>query len=85
MLVMRGVKAHYDRVERETWRKSPIRTKDLRSHIVVIPVGRWNAVAEEALRFAWTLSQDIRIVHEALLLYGGEQRITIIDVPWYLG
>jgi hypothetical protein len=30
---------------------------------VVIPLERWNAVAEEALRLAWTMSQDIRILH----------------------
>jgi hypothetical protein len=63
MLMMRGVKAHYDRVEQETKREGPVDTTDIRPPIVVIPLERWNAVAEEALRLAWTMSQDIRILH----------------------
>jgi amino acid transporter len=63
MLTMRGVKAHYDRVEQETRREGAVNTKDIRPPIVVIPLERWNAVAEEALRLAWTMSQDIRILH----------------------
>ena len=63
MLMMRGVKAHYDRVEQETKREGPVDTTDIRPPIVVIPLERWNAVAEEALRLAWSMSQDIRILH----------------------
>jgi amino acid transporter len=63
MLTMRGVKAHYDRVEQETRRDGPVNTKDIRPPIVVIPLERWNVVAEEALRLAWSMSQDIRILH----------------------
>jgi amino acid transporter len=63
MLMMRGVKAHYDRVEQETKRDGPVNTQDIRPPIVVIPLERWNVVAEEALRLAWSMSQDIRILH----------------------
>jgi amino acid transporter len=63
MLMMRGIKAHYDRVERETASAVPVNTKALSPPIVVIPIGRWSAVSGKALRFAWTLSQDVRIVH----------------------
>ena len=63
MLTMRSVKAHYDRVEQETRRDGPVNTKDIRPPIVVIPLERWNVVAEEALRLAWGMSQDIRILH----------------------
>ena len=63
MLMMRGVRAHYDRVEQETKREGPVDTTDIRPPIVVIPLERWNAVAEEALRLAWSMSQDIRILH----------------------
>jgi len=63
MLMMRGVKAHYDRVEQETRREGPVNTEDIRPPIVIIPLERWNVVAEEALRLAWSMSQDIRILH----------------------
>jgi len=63
ILTMRGVKAHYDRVEEETRCERPVRTQDLKPPIVVIPLERWNKIAEEALRLAWSMSQDIRILH----------------------
>jgi hypothetical protein len=63
MLMMRGIKAHYDRVERETASDVPVNTQDLSPPIVVIPIGRWSAVSSKALRFAWTLSPDVRLVH----------------------
>jgi hypothetical protein len=63
MLMMRSVKAHYDRVEQDTKSENPVNTKDLRPPIVVIPLERWNIVAEEALRLAWSLSRDIHILH----------------------
>jgi hypothetical protein len=31
--------------------------------VVVLPIDRWNAVTERALRFAWSLSPDIRVLH----------------------
>jgi hypothetical protein len=63
MLMMRGVKAHYDRVEQETRREGPVNTEDIRPPIVIIPLERWNVVAEQALRLAWSMSRDIRILH----------------------
>jgi hypothetical protein len=63
MLLMRSVKRHYDHVEREIGRGGPIDVRDLHPPLVVLPVDQWNAVSEKALRFAWTISQDIQIVH----------------------
>ena len=63
MLMMRGIKAHYDRVERATASDVPVNTRDLAPPIVVMPIERWSAVAGKALRFAWTLSSDVRLVH----------------------
>src|ERR1019366_5851971 len=36
---------------------------DLRPPLVVLPIERWNAVSETAVRFAWTISREIRVVH----------------------
>jgi amino acid transporter len=63
ILVMRAVKHHYDRVERETAATGPINTSSLGEPIVIVPVEHWSVVAEKAIRFAWHFSHDIRVVH----------------------
>ena len=63
ILLMHTVKSHYDRVQRETAATGPIAATKLGDPIVVIPVEHWSIVSENALRFAWQISSDIRIVH----------------------
>ena len=63
MLLMRSVKRHYDRVELEIGTTGLVDATDRRPPLVVLPIERWNAVSEKALRFAWTISTDIRAVH----------------------
>jgi hypothetical protein len=63
MLLMRSVKRHYGRVEQEIGAAQPIDARDLRPPLVVLPIGRWDAVSAKALRFAWTISPDILAVH----------------------
>ena len=65
ILMMRAVRRHYSRVAEEIRATAPIRTGDLCEPIVVMPVDRWSLVAEKALRYAWTLSKEIHIVHVA--------------------
>jgi hypothetical protein len=40
-----------------------VNTRDICEPIVLIPVDRWSVVSEKALRFAWSLSAQIRILH----------------------
>jgi amino acid transporter len=63
ILMMRGIRHHYDRVEKETASERPVNTQDLCAPVVLIPVDRWNLVSEKALRFAWGLSREIRVLH----------------------
>jgi amino acid transporter len=63
MLLMRSVRQHYDRVEREIGTPTPIQAVDLHPPIVVVPIERLDAVTEKALRFAWTISPDLVAVH----------------------
>ena len=63
MVLMRSVKRHYDRVERQIEERRSIDTRDLRPPLVVLPIERWDAVSEKAMRFAWTISRDIHVVH----------------------
>jgi amino acid transporter len=63
ILMMRGIHHHYDRVSLETAADGPVNTSDLCEPIVLLPIDRWNVISEKALRFAWSISKDIRVIH----------------------
>jgi amino acid transporter len=63
ILLMRSIKRHYGRVEKETQADGPVNTADLCAPIVLIPMDRWTVVSEKALRFAWGLSRQIQVLH----------------------
>jgi hypothetical protein len=63
IVVMRAVKRHYDRVDRETKLTRPIVPAEVTEPIVILPIDRWSRVTEKALCFALSMSNDIRCVH----------------------
>jgi amino acid transporter len=63
IMLMRLVKRHYNLVAEETRSDAPVSVKDLRPPLVVLPIDRWSRVSQKALRFAWTLSPEIRVLH----------------------
>lgn len=63
MLFMRSVKRHYAWVGRQIATDAPVDPGRLNPPLVIVPIGRWNAMMAQALRFAWTISNDIRAVH----------------------
>ena len=63
MLMMRGIRHHYDMVEQQTRADRAVNTHKLGAPTVLIPVDRWSAVSEKALRFAWSVSREIRVLH----------------------
>jgi|GraSoiStandDraft_24_1057298.scaffolds.fasta_scaffold20355_1 amino acid transporter len=63
VLLMSGVRRHYDRIFRETADPAPANLKGIPSPIVVVPMERWSRIAEKALRFAYAISRDIWVVH----------------------
>ena len=63
ILVMRSVRRHYDRVDRETELTTPISAALVEEPIVVMPIDRWSRISEKALAFALSLSDDVRCVH----------------------
>jgi len=65
VVFMQRVHRHYERVAEETalpGRAIPD-AEELAPPIVLVPVEKWNAATEKALRFGMTLSPDVRAVH----------------------
>lgn len=65
MLLMFAVHRHYRMIIRETASHKPAHLKGIAPPIIVMPLQRWSRVAEKALRFAYTLSQDLFVLHIA--------------------
>jgi amino acid transporter len=63
LALMYGVRRHYDKLRREIGTKLPLDTTKEPEPLIVIPITSWTRVAREALRFAMTLSPDIKVVH----------------------
>jgi len=63
ILLMRWVKSHYDSVAQQTRKDTPADPGHLSPPIVVVPMDRWSLISEKALRYAWNLSPDVRVLH----------------------
>jgi hypothetical protein len=63
IVLMRAVKRHYVRVERETALDRPIVPAEVTEPIVIVPIDRWSRITEKALSFALSMSNDIRCLH----------------------
>ncbi|RZU42731.1 APC family permease [Edaphobacter modestus] len=63
IVIMMVVKRHYTRVKREMKDMTPLNLTNLQEPIVVIPMARWDRIAEKALRFGMVMSQDLKVVH----------------------
>jgi hypothetical protein len=61
--MMLAIKRHYSSVAEEVDDPTPLRTANLEPPIVVIPMARWNKIAEKALRFGMTMSSNVKVVH----------------------
>jgi amino acid transporter len=61
--MMLAIKRHYQSVAKEVDDPTPLHTANLEPPIVVIPMARWNKIAEKALRFGMTMSNNVKVVH----------------------
>jgi amino acid transporter len=61
--IMMVVRRHYSRVKREMKDMTPLNLSNLQEPVVVIPMARWDRIAEKALRFGMVMSKDLRVVH----------------------
>lgn len=65
LALMYGVNRHYRKVWSEIQTKTPLNTAPQPEPLMVVPMTGWTRVAKDALRFAMTLSSDIKVVHIA--------------------
>jgi len=63
IVVMRSVRRHYDRVERETFLDTPLASTMVQDPIVVMPIDRWSRITQKGICFALSLTDDVRCVH----------------------
>jgi amino acid transporter len=63
LAVMIWVRRHYDAVAAETATQECADFTNLKDPIVVTPISGWNKITRKALRFAYTLSHEVRAVH----------------------
>ena len=63
LFVMIWVRRHYDRVGQEIASKQPANFSNVREPIAITPIADWSRVSENALRFAYTVSREVRAVH----------------------
>lgn len=63
VVLMMGIRHHYHRVAKETMLHSPADLSGLQDPIVVLPVQGWSKITEKSLRFAYTLSKEVRAAH----------------------
>jgi len=63
IILMRAVKRHYARVDKETFLDLPFMPSEVSAPIVVIPMDRWSRVTEKALAFGLSMAEDVRCLH----------------------
>jgi hypothetical protein len=63
ILLMRLVRRHYDRVAKETDYRGQLNLRDLAPPLVILTIDRWSRIAHKGLRFAMSISPEVRAVH----------------------
>jgi amino acid transporter len=58
-----AVKRHFASVANEIRETAPLSTQSICEPLVVVPIDRWNKISERGLRFAVSLSKEIKAVH----------------------
>jgi len=80
ILLMSSVHRHYEMILRETECPTPARLRGITPPVVVLPLQRWSRVAEKALRFAYTLSREVIVLH--IVPEGDEQPKDALTSVW---
>ncbi|HVH86130.1 MAG TPA: hypothetical protein VM912_05355, partial [Terriglobales bacterium] len=82
IVLMTAVHRQYEKIRRETECRRPAHLRGIDPPIVVLPLLRWSKVAEKALRFAYTLSREVCVLHIAAEDDQGEQAKDDLIADW---
>ncbi|MFZ3210630.1 MAG: APC family permease [Terriglobales bacterium] len=63
LLLMAWVRRHYEKVTQELQAKDERIAQKQQPPVVIVPIERWDAATQKALRFALTLSPEVQAVH----------------------
>jgi amino acid transporter len=63
LALLKVIRRHYDTIDRLLRADGPIALHRLRRPIVLIPIERWDRLAEKALRYGLLVSQDVTAIH----------------------
>ena len=63
VLLMSAIHRHYQKIESEIDTRSPAQLSGITPPVVVVPMQSWSRVAEKALQLAYTLSQNVLVLH----------------------
>ena len=61
--IMVAIHRHFQSVAEEICETAPLSTVSICEPLVVLPIDRWNKITEKGLRFALSLSKEIKVVH----------------------
>jgi amino acid transporter len=61
--LMVAIKRHFKVVAEEVNETAPLSTESICAPLVVVPIDRWNKISTRGLRFALSLSKEIKAVH----------------------
>jgi amino acid transporter len=61
--LMLAVGRHYRRIDRQIAAPGNLKLDNLQEPIVIVPIIEWSTVAENAMRFAMTLSSEVEVLH----------------------
>jgi hypothetical protein len=92
--MLKAIKRHYELIDRQLRDEGPIYLSGLEPPIVLLPLERWDRLAEKAVRFALLLSHDVVAIHltqlegpdaeqhEEILRRQWRGDVAVVLVPW---
>jgi hypothetical protein len=63
LALLKATKRHYDMIDRLLREEGPIDLRGSKPPIVVIPIERWDRLAEKAIRYGLLLSREVTAIH----------------------
>jgi amino acid transporter len=63
IMTMLAVKRHFESVQRQVADAAPLELGEICEPIIILPVDKWSKITEKGLRFALSLSTEIKAVH----------------------